>query len=65
MEKWYIWNKGKVKRTIRNLTEEFVNLLGKFKYWTNEKLEGWRIWFNDKRYHRGIKYCPSNLYVKL
>jgi len=62
---YYPQDKGKVERTIRNLAEEFVNLLGKFKHWINGKLEEWRIWFNDKRFHRGIKDYPSNLYVKL
>jgi len=62
---YYPQDKGKVERTIRNLAEEFVNLLSKFKHWINGKMEEWRIWFNDKRYHRGIKDCPSNLYVKL
>jgi IS30 family transposase len=62
---YYPQDKGKVERTIRNLAEEFVNLLGKFKHWIHGKLEEWRIWFNEKRYHRGIKDYPSNLYVKL
>jgi len=62
---YYPQDKGKVERTIRNLAEEFVNLLSKFKHWINGKLEEWRIWFNDKRFHRGIKDYPSNLYVKL
>jgi len=62
---YYPQDKGKVERTIRNLAEEFVNLLSKFKHWINGKLEEWRIWFNEKRFHRGIKDYPSNLYVKL
>ena len=62
---YYPQDKGKVERTIRNLAEEFVNLLSKFKHWINGKLEEWRIWFNNKRFHRGIKDYPSNLYVKL
>ena len=62
---YYPQDKGKVERTIRNLAEEFVNLLSKFKHWINGKLEEWRVWFNDKRFHRGIKDYPSNLYVKL
>ncbi len=62
---YYPQDKGKVERTIRNLAEEFLNLLSKFKHWINGKLEEWRIWFNEKRFHRGIKDYPSNLYVKL
>ena len=62
---YYPQDKGKVERTIRNLAEEFVNLLSNFKHWIHGKLEEWRIWFNEKRFHRGIKDCPSNLYVKL
>jgi hypothetical protein len=62
---YYPQDKGKVERTIRNLTEEFVNLLSKFKHWIYGKLEEWRIWFNEKRFHRGVKDYPSNLYVKL
>jgi len=62
---YYPQDKGKVERTIRNLAEEFVNLLSKFKHWIRGKMEEWRVWFNDKRYHRGIKDCPSNLYVTL
>ena len=62
---YYPQDKGKVERTIRNLAEEFVNLLSKFKHWIHGRLEEWRVWFNEKRFHRGIKDCPSNLYVKL
>jgi len=62
---YYPQDKGKVERTIRNLAEEFVNLLSKFKHWIYGKLEEWRIWFNEKRFHRGIKDYPINLYVKL
>jgi len=58
-------DKGKVERTIRNLAEEFVNLLSKFPKWIKGKLEEYRLWFNERRYHRGIKDYPINLYVKL
>lgn len=61
---YYPQDKGKVERCIRNLSEEFVNLISKFRHWI-DKIEEWRIWFNEKRFHRGIKDCPSNLYVKL
>jgi uncharacterized protein YoaH (UPF0181 family) len=62
---YYPQDKGKVERTIRNLAGEFVNLLSRFRHWIHGRLEEWRIWFNEKRFHRGIKDCPSNLYVKL
>ena len=62
---YYPQDKGKVERTIRNLAEEFVNLLSKFKHWIHGRLDEWRVWFNEKRFHRGIKDCPNNLYVTL
>lgn len=62
---YYPQDKGKVERTIRNLAEEFINLLSKFKHWITGKLEEWRKWFNRKRYHRGIKDYPTNLYAQL
>ena len=62
---YYPQDKGKVERTIRNLTEEFVDLLSKFPKWLNLKcIEEWRCWFNEERYHRGVKDYPANLYVK-
>lgn len=62
---YYPQDKGKVERTIRNLVEEFINLLAKFPKWLNGKLEEWRCWFNEDRYHRGIKDYPANLYAQL
>src|SRR3989338_11167956 len=62
---YYPQDKGKVERTIRNLAEEFVNLLTKFKHWIHGRLDEWRVWFNEERFHRGIKDCPNNLYVTL
>jgi hypothetical protein len=63
---YYPQDKGKVERTIRNLAEEFVNLILVFHQWLNiGSLEKWRCWFNEKRFHRGIKDYPSNIYVKL
>lgn len=60
---YYPQDKGKVERAIRNLAEEFINLLSKFRHWLNGKMEEWRVWFNCKRYHRGIKDYPNNLYA--
>jgi hypothetical protein len=62
---YYPQDKGKVERTIRNLAEEFVNLLSRFRHWIDGKMEEWRIWFNEKRFHRGIQDYPSRLYVTL
>ena len=47
---YYPQDKGKVERTIRNLTEEFVDLLSKFPKWLNLKcIEEWRCWFKIGR----------------
>ena len=63
---YYPQDNGKVERAIRNLAEEFVDLLSVFPLWFNmECIEKWRCWFNEKRFHRGVKDYPSNLYVKL
>jgi len=62
---YYPQDKGKVERTIRNITEEFIDLLSKFPKWLNVKcLEEWRCWFNEDRFHRGVKDYPVNHYVK-
>lgn len=60
---YYPQDKGKVERTIRNVSEEFVYLLAQFPKWFNEKcLEEWRQWYNEKRKSLGIKDYPANLY---
>lgn len=59
---YYPQDKGKVERTIRNLTEEFINLLFSFPKWLSGKLEEWRIWYNNKRFHRGVKTFPAMLF---
>ena len=60
---YYPQDKGKVERTIRNITEELIDLLSKFPKWIGH-IEEWRDWFNKKRFHRGVKDYPANLYVK-
>ena len=40
----------KVERSIRNLCEEFVNLLKKFPHWLKGKIEYWRRWYNKKAF---------------
>jgi len=59
---YYPQDKGKVERCIRNLAEEFVNLLLKFPHWLSGKLKEWVKWYNHKRYHRGIKTTPAQLF---
>lgn len=50
---YYPQDKGKVERTIRNVAEEFVNLLRKFPEWLS-KIRVYRRWYNMHRFHRGI-----------
>jgi hypothetical protein len=62
---YYPQDKGKVERTIRNVSEEFVYLLTQFEKWfSNKCFEEYRCWFNDERFHRGVKDYPANLFVK-
>lgn len=59
---YYPQDKG--ERTIRNVTEEFVNLLRKFPEWLG-KIGEYRRWYNRHRFHRGIKTQPAKLYPAL
>ena len=61
---YYPQDKGKVERTIRNVTEEFIDLLAKFPQFFSRMGE-YKNWFNEKRYHRGIKDYPARLFVTL
>ncbi len=61
---YYPQDKGKVERTIRNITEEFIDLLVNFSMFF-ERIQEYKDWFNEKRYHRGVKDYPANLFVKL
>ena len=61
---YYPQDKGKVERSIRNLAEEFVNLLRHFNHWLG-KMELWRVWHNEKRFHRGIQGFPGEVYGEL
>jgi hypothetical protein len=58
----YPQDKGKVERGIQNLNREFVNHLRKFPRWLKGKLGDYRQWFNCKRFHRGVKAYPADLY---
>jgi transposase-like protein len=60
---YYPQDKGKVERTIRNITEEFIDHLKNFPLFIN-RIENYRRWFNEDRYHRGVKDYPTNLHVK-
>ena len=59
---YYPQDKGKVERTIRNVAEEFVNLLRKFPEWLG-KIQVYRRWYNRNRFHRGINTQPAKLYT--
>jgi len=62
---YYPQDKGKVERAIRNIAEELINLIIVFhNLVNNDEISKWVSWFNEKRYHRGIKDYPANLYVK-
>ncbi len=49
-------------RSIRNVAEEFVNLLRKFPDWLG-KIQWYRKWYNKSRFHRGINTQPAKLYT--
>ena len=59
---YYPQDKGKVKRTIRNIAEEFIDLLQKFPEWLNGMIDEYKKWFNNHRFHRGIGTMPALLY---
>lgn len=59
---YYPQDKGKVERSIRNLSQEFVYLLTKFPEWLNGTIQKYRDWYNEKRYHRGILAIPCTLF---
>lgn len=59
---YYPQDKGKIERTIRNITEEFINLIKKFPKWINKTTE-YTKWFNNQRHHRGINTVPKALYT--
>lgn len=59
---YYPQDKGKVERTIRNIVEEFIDLLQKFPEWLSGMINDYRSWFNNHRFHRGIGTMPALLY---
>ena len=60
---YYPQDKGKIERAIRNVSGEFIYLLKKFPLWLKGKIKEYREWYNNKRYHRGIKAIPITLYT--
>jgi transposase InsO family protein len=60
---FYPQDKGKVERAIRNVAEEFTNLLMKFPQWLGGQIEQFRNWYNKQRFHMGIGTVPNALYV--
>ena len=59
---YYPQDKCKVERAIRNLSEDFVNLLRRFPEWLNGKISEYKAWYNNSRFHKGIKTIPKKLY---
>ncbi|HIH31636.1 TPA: hypothetical protein HA235_02915, partial [Candidatus Woesearchaeota archaeon] len=47
------------------ITEEFIDLLKKFPSWIDGKINEYKKWFNDERFHRGIGTTPTKLYSQL
>lgn len=63
---YYPQDKGKVERTNRNIAEELINIITIFhKLLNGQEILNWIKWFNEKRFHRGVKDYPANLYVKI
>jgi transposase InsO family protein len=58
----YPQDKGKVERAIRNIVEEFLNLLRKFPDWLNGKIRKYKEWYNSERFYRGISCKHIQLY---
>jgi len=62
---YYPQDKGKVERANRNIAEELINLIVIFRKLLNgEQIGKWMRWFNEERFHRGVKDYPAKLYVK-
>lgn len=62
---YYPQDKGKVERSIRTISEEFINLIVKFPHWIKGVIGKYVEWYNKNRFHRGINNYPARLYVKL
>lgn len=60
---YYPQDKGKVERAIRNVSEEFIYLLTKFPHWIQGQIKEYIHWFNNHRYHRGIRGKPADYFT--
>lgn len=58
----YPQDKGKVERCIQNLNREFVYQLRKFPNWLKGKVQEYKEWYNNSRFHRGVNAMPAELY---
>ena len=59
---YYPQDKGKVERVIRTISEEFIKLLKKFPDWINS-IQEYKDWYNNQRFHLGLKDYPANLFI--
>jgi transposase InsO family protein len=59
---YYPQDKGKVERAIRNVAEEFTNLLSRFPQWLDGQTNEFKRWYNEERFHRGVKTTPITLF---
>lgn len=59
---YYPQDKGKVERAIRNLNQEFVYHLRRFPEWLEGRIAEFREWYNNSRFHRGVKDIPARVY---
>jgi|SRR3989344_533559 len=62
---YYPQDKGKIERANRNIAEELINIITIFhKLLNGQEILSWIKWFNEKRFHRGVKAYPAEIYVK-
>ena len=60
---YYPQDKGKVERVIRTIAEEFIYFLKKFPEWLNNEVKEYQRWYNETRFHQGIKDYPANIFT--
>jgi len=59
---YYPQDKGKVERCIQNLNREFIYQLRRFPGWLDGRVDEYKEWYNNSRFHRGINAMPAELY---
>jgi transposase InsO family protein len=59
---YYPQDKGKVERTIRNVSEEFIYQTRRYPDWLKGGLEEYTEWYNHSRLHLGVNAFPADLY---